>query len=181
MNGAEAELSPIPLEARPYQGATAGVFTRIVANTVDALVVTTSLIGAYACYAAFRFIVAPRDYHVPAPSLLGVAIAYFSFLVVYLTLAWWIGGRTVGNHVMGIRVVSRGAGRVPIVRAFARAVLCALFPVGLLWCAVDGRRRSVQDLLLRTRVVYDWRSRSGGTRWSGAAPSLGRATPPPRR
>lgn len=158
----EAELSTVPLEARPYQGATAGVFTRVVANTVDALLVTASLIGAYAGYAAFRFIVAPRGFRLPAPSLLGVAIAFFSFLVVYLTAAWWIGGRTVGNHVMGIRVVSRGAGRVPFVRAFARAVLCAGFPVGLLWCAVDGRRRSVQDLVLHTRVVYDWRSRSGG-------------------
>jgi uncharacterized RDD family membrane protein YckC len=158
----EAELSTVPLEARPYQGATAGVFTRVVANTVDALVVTASLIGGYACYAAFRFIVSPRDFRMPAPSLLGVEIAFFSFLVVYLTAAWWIGGRTLGNHVMGIRVVRRGAGRVPLVRAFARAVLCAGFPVGLLWCAVDGRRRSVQDLVLRTRVVYDWRSRSGG-------------------
>jgi hypothetical protein len=40
--------------------------------------------------------------------------------------------------------------------ALARATLCALLPVGLLWAAVDTRRHSVQDLLLRTAVVYDW-------------------------
>jgi uncharacterized RDD family membrane protein YckC len=162
VNGAEAELSPIPLEARPYQGATAGVFTRVVANTVDGLVVTAALIGGYGCYAAFRFVVAPRDFRAPAPSLLGVALAYFAFLVLYLTAAWWIGGRTLGDHVMGIRVVRRGTGRVPVIRAFARALLCASFPIGLLWCAVDGERRSVQDLMVRTRVVYDWRPRSRG-------------------
>ena len=34
-----------------------------------------------------------------------------------------------------------------------------LFPLGLLWCAVDGSRRSVQDVVLRTTVVYDWQPR----------------------
>jgi uncharacterized RDD family membrane protein YckC len=158
----EAELSTVPLEARPYQGTTAGVVTRVVANTVDGLVVTGALIGGYVCYAAVLFVVAPRDFRAPAPSLLVLALVYFWFLVVYLTAAWWIGGRTLGDHVMGIRVVGRGAGRVPILRAFARAVLCAVFPVGLFWCAIDARRRSVQDRMLRTHVVYDWRSRSGG-------------------
>ncbi|MDF2583724.1 MAG: hypothetical protein K0R33_2367, partial [Mycobacterium sp.] len=28
------------------------------------------------------------------------------------------------------------------------------FPVGLLWVAVDPRRRSIQDIVLGTRVVY---------------------------
>jgi uncharacterized RDD family membrane protein YckC len=30
------------------------------------------------------------------------------------------------------------------------------FPVGLLWCAADPARRSVQDIVLRTSVVYNW-------------------------
>jgi uncharacterized RDD family membrane protein YckC len=35
-----------------------------------------------------------------------------------------------------------------------RAVACVLFPVGLAWVAVDRRRRSVQDIVLGTRVIY---------------------------
>jgi uncharacterized RDD family membrane protein YckC len=35
-----------------------------------------------------------------------------------------------------------------------RAVACVVFPVGLLWVVVDKRRRSLQDIVFRTRVVY---------------------------
>jgi hypothetical protein len=45
---------------------------------------------------------------------------------------------------------------LPLWRAFVRAVLCALFPIGLFWSAVSTRNESVQDLLVRTTVVYDW-------------------------
>ena len=36
------------------------------------------------------------------------------------------------------------------------AILCVVFPIGLLWCVVSEENRSVQDLLLRTSVIYDW-------------------------
>ena len=81
--------------------------------------------------------------------------------MVYLTFAWWIAGRTIGNRVMGLQVVSRRGGRAsgssgPLARAF----LCAVFPIGLLWCALDPARRSLQDLALRTSVVYNWLPRA---------------------
>ena len=47
--------------------------------------------------------------------------------------------------------------------AAARAVAYVVFPVGLLWTAVSPTRRSVQDVLVRSVVVYDWR-RDGGAR-----------------
>ena len=40
-------------------------------------------------------------------------------------------------------------------RCAVRAVLCTIFPIGLLWVLVSGENRSVQDLLLRTSVAYD--------------------------
>ena len=44
----------------------------------------------------------------------------------------------------------------PLMKQFfwAFAVACVILPVGLVWVAVDADRRSAQDLLLRTRVVY---------------------------
>jgi len=42
--------------------------------------------------------------------------------------------------------------------AFVRAVFCVALPIGLL-CGVLADRRSLQDLLLRTLVVYDWKPR----------------------
>jgi uncharacterized RDD family membrane protein YckC len=38
--------------------------------------------------------------------------------------------------------------------ALLRAVACVVFPIGLLWVAVDKERRSLQDLLFGSRVIY---------------------------
>jgi uncharacterized RDD family membrane protein YckC len=99
-------------------------------------------------------------FHFIGASLILSVVAALVVLVVYLTLAWSITGRTYGDHVMGLRVLGRRGGRVRLLPAFLRALLCAVFPVGLLWCAVSASRRSVQDLVVRTTVVYDWRTSS---------------------
>ena len=51
----------------------------------------------------------------------------------------------------------RNGGRLPHARALLRAVLCVLFPVGLLWVLISRRNYAVHDLLVRSAVVYDWR------------------------
>ena len=73
---------------------------------------------------------------------------------LYLAGAWAVSGCTVGAVAMGLRVVGRRSERLPLMVATVRAIACVLFPVGLLSVAVDRRRRSVQDILLGTRVVY---------------------------
>ena len=76
--------------------------------------------------------------------------------ILYLTVSWMGNGRTYGNHIMGLRVVNReGRGLKPL-RAFVRAILYVIFPIGLLWVMVSGQNRSLQDLVLRTSVIYDW-------------------------
>ena len=32
--------------------------------------------------------------------------------------------------------------------------ICVVFPIGLLWVAVDAQRRSLQDLLFGSRAIY---------------------------
>lgn len=153
---AKAELSTVPLEARGYQGSPAGIVTRLAANAVDAFAITATLVGAYTGFLAILFVTGPRSFNPPDPSLWWLAIAYLAGVIVYLAGAWWLVGRTLGDHVMGLRVITRKHGRLRPVRALSRAVLCAFFPVGLVWCAVSRERRAVHDILLRTSVVYDW-------------------------
>ncbi len=62
----------------------------------------------------------------PVLSVLG----FLAVSVVYLTGAWWINGQTFGDRVMGVRVVTGRGARLRLVRAFARAVFCAFFPIG---------------------------------------------------
>jgi uncharacterized RDD family membrane protein YckC len=155
-----ARISTIPVEARPYQGAAAGFVTRVVANTVDALVVGVTVAGIYAGYVGIRLILQPRTFQPVEPTWWWVMDAFLIGLVAYLTAGWWISGRTYGGRVMGIRVIRADGARIGFVRSFARALTCVVFPVGLLWCVAGPGHRSVQDLVLRTRVVHDWRSRS---------------------
>ena len=174
----DSQLSLVPLAARPYQGTAAGIVTRLAANILDALVVVVALVGAYVGYVALRFVVAPRNFQVPALSLDLVVVAFFAGLVLYLTAAWWISGRTLGDRVMGIRVVTGTRLRLQLARAFVRSMLCAAFPIGLLWCAVNRERRALHDLVLRTSVVYDWLPRTASNR---TRPTLRAGRISPRR
>jgi uncharacterized RDD family membrane protein YckC len=156
----EGGVSPVPREARPYQGRRAGLVTRLAANTIDAGVVAVVLVVAYLGRVALSYMVDPLGFRFPDPAVLLSLTWAFVVLVVYLTGAWSISGRTYGDHVMGLRVVGRGGRPLRLSGAFVRALFCAVFPIGLLWCAGSRERRSVQDVLLRTSVVYDWQPRA---------------------
>jgi uncharacterized RDD family membrane protein YckC len=56
---------------------------------------------------------------------------------------------------MGLRVVGPRGARLHLLHAAARAVLCVLFLPGLFWVLVSRHDRSVQDVVLRTAVIYD--------------------------
>jgi uncharacterized RDD family membrane protein YckC len=43
---------------------------------------------------------------------------------------------------------------VSLLVGLPRAICCVLFPIGLLWVVIDRQRRSLQDIVFRTRVVY---------------------------
>jgi len=155
----EGGISPVPREARPYQGQTAGVVTRVAAAAIDAGVVAAVLLLSYCGLAVFVFLLDPRSFTFPDASLLASLTTAFFVLVVYLTVAWWFSGRTYGDLVLGLRVLNHNGERLALPGALLRAVFCGFVPIGLLWCAVSREKRSLQDVFLRTRVVYDWEPR----------------------
>jgi uncharacterized RDD family membrane protein YckC len=148
----------VPKEARPFQGRRAGLVTRVLASAVDGVVVLALLVGGYAAWAAVAFLWNPSGFRLPAPSRLFVLGMGYLVCVAYLAVCWRVSGRTYGGQVMGLRVVGRGGRPLGLVAAVARAVVCVVFPLGLLWTAVSRGNLSVADLLLRTRVIYDWRT-----------------------
>jgi len=156
---AEGGVSPVPREARPYQGQRAGVVTRMTAAVIDAVVVAGILLLGYAAVAGLRFMLNPLTFSLPRPSWLVNLTLGLVVTMCYLTLGWAIGGRSYGALVMGLRVVGPRGRRLRLPGAFVRALVCVLFPIGLLWSAVDPRNRSIQDVLLRTSVIYDWQPR----------------------
>lgn len=170
------DISPVPREARPYQGAPAGIVTRVVADTIDGAVVLVVLGAGYLGWAAAVFLLDPRSFRFPQPGLLFSLTAGMAVGTTYLWFAWWLAGRSYGGHVMGLRVRGRRGRRLGPLRSLARAAFCVFFPLGLFWCVVSPSRRSVQDVVLWTTVVYDWMPR-GAAEVDAAAP----VTPPAER
>jgi uncharacterized RDD family membrane protein YckC len=145
-----------PVVARGMQGQRAGVVSRFLADAIDLLAIVAAVVGVYFALSAARFLLHPRNFSWPDASALYLGTLGWILLIVYLTIGWASTGRTWGKSVLGLRVTSSRDVGLPLWRAFVRAVLCALFPIGLFWSAISSRNESVQDLLVRTTVVYDW-------------------------
>jgi uncharacterized RDD family membrane protein YckC len=144
------------MDQAEFQGQAAGIVTRTMACAVDALVVVTALALGWVATAAVVFLARPARFSFPSPSWLLVVVLADCVSVLYLAGCWATSGRTIGAQLLGLRVVSRGGGRLGWTRSILRAAAYVVFPVGLAWSAVDRRSRSVQDLLLGSAVVYDW-------------------------
>ena len=149
-------FAALPKEARKYQGRSAGLVSRALANAVDVAIVVLILSAAYLGWAAVRYSVDPVRFTFPAPARGAVLAAALGMSVAYLVLSWTAAGRTFGDQLLGLRVTDRRGRPLRLGRALVRSIACVLVPVGLLWVLVGTRRRSAQDVLLRTRVVYDW-------------------------
>jgi uncharacterized RDD family membrane protein YckC len=150
--------SRVPKPARPFQGRHAGLATRVLAGVLDGLVLLALLAGSYAVWAAVVFLWNPPAFHLPTPPRVLVLIVGYLVCVTYLAVCWRISGRTYGYQVIGLRVVGRRGRPLGLVAALARAVVCAIFPLGLLWTALSRDNLSLADVLLRTSVVYDWQT-----------------------
>jgi uncharacterized RDD family membrane protein YckC len=124
---------------------TAGVVSRAAAYLVDGIVVA-SLTGGTALVVELFAVLAGRR-----PSGLGrwVLIAIPAVLLVYQVAFWRLAGRTPGMALLGIRMLDRPSWPVALVRA----VVTDVFPVGVLWCLVDRRHRSVADIVARTVLI----------------------------
>ncbi|GAS90867.1 RDD family protein [Mycolicibacterium brisbanense] len=136
-------------EARP-----AGIVSRGVAAVIDLAVVGIVLSALYVGLILTRLMFGPTTFSLPTVSAIFSSVVMFAVSVLYLAGCWVVSGCTVGAVVMGLRVVGRRSERLGPVVALVRAVAYVLFPVGLLWVVVDARRRSLQDIVLGSRVVY---------------------------
>ncbi len=154
------ETSAISKQAEAFQGQPAGIVSRSVAAAIDGVVIATVMLAGYVALSALIFAWNPRSFSFPAPSRWFTIAAAWTAATVYLTVGWWIAGRSFGFAVMGLRVVGPHDRDVRFVSALVRAAACLLFPLGLAWCAFDRQERAVHDLLTRTRVIHDWRHRS---------------------
>jgi uncharacterized RDD family membrane protein YckC len=134
---------------------TAGVVTRSLAAGVDVAVVVLVAIVLDLAAAGARFAWSPIDFRWPQPAPVVTVGVLLVVAVGYLAAGWAMAGRTYGARLLGLRVLSSRLELLGWTRCVVRAAVCVVWPIGLLWCGINRRRRSVADLVVRSVVVYD--------------------------
>ena len=149
-------------EAVALNGHRAGFASRVVAAAID-LATITLLHLAFLLFAGLvRYLVVGPPFALPTPPQWLAGVVGGAIAVVYFASFWAIDGRTVGMQVLGLRLLGP-SGRPPRPAwSLLRAVLCLAFPAGLLWILISRRNASLQDLLVRGTVIYDWSYRPIG-------------------
>ncbi|MGB3301165.1 RDD family protein [Gordonia sp. (in: high G+C Gram-positive bacteria)] len=132
----------------------AGIVTRVIAAVIDCFVIIAALGIGYLITAFILFSIKGTRFSFPEVSWWFTTTTFFASSFVYLVVCWSITGRTIGNVLMGLRVVRISGRRLHFVQILLRAAAYLMFPFGLFWVALSPRRLSLQDALLRTKVVY---------------------------
>jgi uncharacterized RDD family membrane protein YckC len=142
--------------ARGLQGTRAGFVSRVLATAVDVAVILLVETAIVAFVALVRWVITADDIDIGPPRGVVAPLLTVALTVGYLGYLWTTTGRTIGEQVLGLRTVTEHGSRVPWLRAYVRACLTVAFPIGLLWIVISRKNASVQDLLCRTAVIYDW-------------------------
>jgi uncharacterized RDD family membrane protein YckC len=145
----------VPREARRYQGQPAGLVSRALSTAIDLGVVYLAVAGAYLGMRALIWML-PSWLDVRMPPAQAFAVGAILLLWAYGTVSWATAGRSFGQHLMGLRVEGRYGRHPDWAVSAVRTAACIAFPLGLLWVPVSRSQRSLQDLVLRTRVIHDW-------------------------
>jgi uncharacterized RDD family membrane protein YckC len=150
-------VSPKPHDPRAtaLQGRRAGLVSRLLALAIDLVTIVLLEVLLLIVIAGIRalftdeFTLELSSDAVNGPIAVVIAVAF-------MTYGWGLNGRTVGKVALGLRVVRTDGRDLSPARALARAVLYLVFLPGILWAAVSRKNASIQDLIIRTAVVYDW-------------------------
>jgi uncharacterized RDD family membrane protein YckC len=148
-------LSP---SVRARQGSRAGVVSRTIAAGIDFVVIVLAQAALFGAIVGVLFLLSPRHFSWPSGLEWSFPAVGFFIAVPYLTFCWCSTGRSYGDALLGLRVISRDGRHLSVAVALLRAVICVLFPIGLFWSAISAANRSIQDVIVRSSVIHDWSS-----------------------
>ena len=153
--GEPLKFNTIPERARNIQGMTAGFTSRFISVLIDIAVIAVFVLCSYGLWIFMRYVLSVF-YDLPQLSGVPFLIIGYALMWFYWTWSWATGGKTLGNLLMGLRVQMISGGSLSLGPSALRALFSVAFPVGLAWAIINRNNRSVQDIVLRTQVVYDW-------------------------
>jgi len=131
----------------------AGPVSRAAAFALDGILVAGFTIGIAVGAELFAWITGTDLRELAGAAMPALLAATPVLLVSYYAVFSGLTGRTPGMALLGVRLTTTGGRRVSWPAAVVRAVILGYFPLGWLWCVVDGRHQAVHDKLTRTVVV----------------------------
>jgi uncharacterized RDD family membrane protein YckC len=147
--------------ARDLQGHRAGFVSRLVAGAIDGAVIFAVFVGILLVVGVLRFLLTDESLHLPRPDPWVSVVVIGVVGLAVLSTAWSGSGRTIGDDVVGLRVVTATGSELSSRRALVRALLVVATAGLVLFTALVSRRNNgVHDWLCRTTVIYDWRPRA---------------------
>ncbi|WP_162605568.1 RDD family protein [Jiangella ureilytica] len=133
----------------------AGLVSRCAAALVDVALVAAASALAGIVLSGIRYTVDGPPFALPPLPGWALGVGHSVLVLIYLTASWTLTGRTPGQLVLGLRVVTAAARPPGPLRALVRALVCVVFPIGVLWLLVSRRTLAVHDVVARTVLVYD--------------------------
>lgn len=162
------------------RGHYAGFVTRSIAFAIDLLVVVTAqlvfIMFARLTLEFFGFDKLAQTIFEPASSATESPIIYFArwsitlvssglVFAVYVITLWLLAEKTLGQALLGLRVVRANGRHITLVPAIKRVlgyyISFIALGLGFLWILIDDRRQGWHDKIAGTVVVYDWDARIG--------------------
>jgi uncharacterized RDD family membrane protein YckC len=144
----------------------AGLASRIVALAIDLFIVAISLtIGGWFIRSSALLLGIDLGQiqisQVYLSDLITQSIIAVTTFWIYQTLFWTLFGNTLGQILLGIRVLTNKGDLAGVVRAFLRASIgislsISLFIISFFLMVFDHRRKALHDLIFNTVVVYTW-------------------------
>ena len=165
----EAAPSRPPAAAREsLQGHYAGFASRFASFVADLVVVTGIFMLVLAAINFAASILTGKEIAFNRSNT-WVVVAYLVWGFIYFAYFWGLNGRTAGEALFGVQVMTDEGGDV----SFRRAVLRTLaFPLslvilglGFLGILLGEQRRALHDVIAGTVVVYSWDARAARLRF----------------
>ena len=144
--------------AQQLQMSRAGFASRAFAGGLDIASIVVLYAAALFAYGLVRYLVTSAPLELPTPQAWVRIVVAAVVAVAYLSWSWAGTGRTLGEQLLGLRVVSNRGEHLPPRRAFAWAIVSLLIGIpGLLLVLFSRRNNALQDVICHTAVIYDWR------------------------
>jgi uncharacterized RDD family membrane protein YckC len=144
----------------PEAGSRAGFVSRGAAFLLDAVGTTVVIIGGFWLIGVLATVLqASRLTSVSHSGAATFSIVVCVSFLLYCAVAWRLAGRTIGQALLGLRVVHTDGRPLKAPACAVRAVgylLSAILLLGFIWVCFDRRRQGFHDKIARSLVIYDW-------------------------